>query len=376
MKDNLYLAWQYVCHHRGTTAILITSITLIAYLPAALQVIADNAEEHFRDRAESTPLLVGPRGGDLELVLASVYFDQPCEDVLRMDHFQKIEQQDFGQAIPLHTRFQSRETAIVGTTKDYADLRNLQVANGKMWSRLGECVVGSSAAKKLDIQVGSKIPVDTTTAFLLNDAPLRLREAGILASTETPDDEVIFVDLETTWVIEGLGHGHARSAEHGSPEATLYTDITAENVHSFHFHGNRGNFPITAVIVVPKSQKAETLLMGQYLSPENTAQIARPGQVMDALLGKVFMVRSYIIAIVAAVSLVTLLTLSLVIVLSIRLRRSELVTMSKIGCSRHTIVSILGSQILIILAASFLSATVLTLITDAYGRELVRFFFF
>ncbi|MCH8046918.1 MAG: hypothetical protein IID44_24720 [Planctomycetes bacterium] len=60
------------------------------------------------------------------------------------------------------------------------------------------------------------------------------------------------------------------------------------------------------------------------------------------------------------------------IVLSIRLRRGEIATMSKLGCSRLTIVSILGSQILIILAISAASATVLTLITDAYGPELVR----
>ena len=45
--------------------------------------------------------------------------------------------------------------------------------------------------------------------------------------------------------------------------------------------------------------------------------------------------------------------------------------MSKLGCSRLTIVSILGSQILIILAISAASAAVLTLITDAYGPELV-----
>ena len=126
--------------------------------------------------------------------------------------------------------------------------------------------------------------------------------------------------------------------------------------------------------MIPDSQKAETLLMGQYLSPESTSQIARPREVMDALLGKVFMIRSYIVAIVAAVSLVTLLTLSLVIVLSIRLRRSELVTMFKIGCSRYTIASILGCQLLIIFAVSFLFALALTVITDAYGRELVRLF--
>jgi putative ABC transport system permease protein len=202
----------------------------------------------------------------------------------------------------------------------------------------------------------------------------RLEFVCLFATTETPDDEAIFVDLKTTWIIEGLGHGHTKGAKHGSSEAASYTDITEENVSSFHFHGDKDKFPITAIIVVPASQKAETLLMGQYLSPEDTAQVARPRDVMDGLLAKVLMVRSYIIAIISVVSLVTLLTISLVIALSIRLRREEIATMTKMGCSRFTIASVLGSQILIIIAISAVFAALLILITDAYGPELVRLF--
>ena len=44
MRDSFYLAWQYLRHHRLTTAVLVASITLIIYLPAALQVIVANAE--------------------------------------------------------------------------------------------------------------------------------------------------------------------------------------------------------------------------------------------------------------------------------------------------------------------------------------------
>ncbi|MEO2047774.1 MAG: ABC transporter permease, partial [Pirellulales bacterium] len=306
MSGNLYMAWHYLCHHRFTTAVLVASITLIAYLPAALNVIVDNAEQHFRTRAASTPLVVGARGSPLELVLASLYFDVPYDDVLRMEQFRRCEKQELGQAIPLHTRFQARGCAIVGTTTDYAQLRSFRVAQGRMWNLLGECVVGARVAERLDIHVGSKIPVSTATAFVLDGAPLRLNVVGILAATETADDEAIFVDLKTTWIIEGLGHGHASAAQHGSPEAEAYTDITPENVSSFHFHGNEAAFPLTAIIVIPANQKAETLLLGQYLSPEETSQIARPREVMDALLKKVLMVRSYMIAVITVVSLVTL----------------------------------------------------------------------
>ncbi|MEO2047318.1 MAG: ABC transporter permease [Pirellulales bacterium] len=371
MRDSLYLAWQYLRHHRLTTAVLMASITLIIYLPAALQVIVANAEQHFRSRAIFTPLLIGPRGSELELVLSNIYFDKPYKEIMRFEQLRRIERQELGEAIPLHTKFAARDCQIVGTSKNYLRARKLRMAQGESWSILGECVVGTSVAGRLGLQVGDKIPVSSSPAFVLDSPPLRLSVAGVLTATETPDDEAIFVDLETVWILEGLGHGHAASAQHGSPEVQLFTDITTENAASYHFHGDRGKFPITAVMVIPASDKAETILLGQYFSPDESAQILRPDEVMNSLMKRILMVRSYIVAAIALISLVTLLTMSLVIVLSIRLRRSELATMSKIGCSRHKIVSILGSQIAIILVVSLILATMLSAATNLCGPDLV-----
>lgn len=376
MRDSIYLAWQYLRHHRLTTVVLVASITLILYLPAALQVIVTNAERHFRSRAESTPLVIGPRGSPLELVLATVYFDKPYEQTMRMEQHKRVEEQEVGKAIPLHARFLARDCQVVGTTKEYVTTRGLRTVRGSKWKMLGECIVGARAADRLDLHVSDKIPVSTSTAFILDNPPLRLRVAGVLAPNETPDDEVIFVSLETAWIIEGLGHGHAHGSQHGLPEAELYTDITEQNAASFHFHGSRDKFPITATLVIPESEKAETILLGQYISADETAQIVRPREVMEGLLERVIMIRSYMIAIIALVSLVTLLLMTLVIVLSIRLRRAEILTMTKMGCSRFTIASILGSQIAIILVASIAVAVLLTLATNAIGAELVRYFIF
>ena len=373
MRDSLYLAWRYLRHQRLTTAVLVASLTLIIYLPAALQVIVSNAEQHFRSRADSTPLIIGPRGSALELVLASVYFDKPYDSVMRFDHLKRVETQNFGTAIPMHTRFEARECQVVGTTDSYLRLRQLQIARGRHWNMFGECIIGSRVADRLKVQLDSKIPVSTSTAFSLDNPPLRLNVVGVLASTETPDDEAIFVELETAWIIEGLGHGHVRDAQHGSPDAKLYTDITKQNVSSFHFHGSRGKFPITAIIVIPDNDKSQTLLLGQYFSPEETAQIVQPRTVMDGLLKRIVMVRSYMVVIIAVVSLVSMFTMVLVVVLSIRLRRAEIMTMSKMGCSRFKIASILGSQISIILLASVVIAIGLTIATNAFGPELVRY---
>ncbi len=62
MNDSFFLAWRYLQHHRVTSLVLIASLSLIIYLPAAMQVIVASGERHFRWRADSTPLVIGPRG--------------------------------------------------------------------------------------------------------------------------------------------------------------------------------------------------------------------------------------------------------------------------------------------------------------------------
>ena len=81
LRNSLYLAWQYLRYHWVTAAVLIAAITSIIYLPAALQVIASNAQAHLRERTQTNSLLVGPKGSELELVLGSVYYDKPLDDV-------------------------------------------------------------------------------------------------------------------------------------------------------------------------------------------------------------------------------------------------------------------------------------------------------
>ena len=376
MNNSVFLALRYLLHHRVTSVVLIASISMIIYLPAAMQVIVASGERHFRSRAESTPLIIGPRGSALDLVLGSVYFDKPHEQVTRFQQCKRVEEQKLGTPIPLHLKFAARNCQVVGTTNNYLRFRNLELEKGRHWDMLGECVIGAGVVDRLDVDVGDWIPVSIPTAFLLDSPPLRLQIVGICARTETPDDDAIFVDLDTTWVIEGLGHGHAQGAQHGASETAPYTTITRQNVKSFHFHGNRNEFPITAMIVIPDSTKAQTLLLGQYFSPDETVQIVRPRDVMESLLKRVVMIRSYLIAIIAVISFVTILTMSLVFVLSIRLRRAEIVTMSKIGCSRNGMLFILGGQIIIILSAGGSVAATLTIATYAYGPELARTFIF
>jgi len=74
MSGALFLGWRYLVFHQLKTAILVASITLMLFLPAATRVLVNDSAAALTSRADQTPLVVGASGSPLELVLSSLYF--------------------------------------------------------------------------------------------------------------------------------------------------------------------------------------------------------------------------------------------------------------------------------------------------------------
>ncbi|MGB5294116.1 MAG: ABC transporter permease [Thermoanaerobaculia bacterium] len=388
MKDTLYLAWRYLAHHRIKTAILVGSLTLITFLPVGLNVIVGQSAKELTARAEATPLLVGAKGSPLELALNSLYFESDTPALTTYSEAVRIEESGLAQPIPLYVRFRSREYPIVGTTLEYFDFRGLEIASGRSMAVLGECVLGSRVAVKLGVGPGDTVVSSPESVFdLAGVYPLKMQVVGVLEPSYTADDGAIFVDLKTTWVIKGLVHGHQ---DMDAPEAAAgvlkregdtitanasvvqYNEITPDNVDSFHFHGGMDGYPISAIIAVPHDQKSGTILMGRYEADDDISQIVQPATVMNELLGTILTIREFVVAALILVAIATLATAALVFLLSLRLRRREIDTMSKIGGSRLSIGSLLVSEIVAVLIAGVLLAGLLTVFTAQFGEGLIR----
>jgi putative ABC transport system permease protein len=391
MMDSLYLAWRYLCYQRFKTLILVASIALILFVPAGLQVLFRQGQRELSARARSTPLIIGARGSRLELVLNALYFETNAAPPLSMAEVDRLRATDLAVPIPLHTRFRARAFPIVGTTLEYFSLRHISPIRGRQIAMLGECVVGSSVADDLDIGPGGSIVSTPENPFdLAGVYPLKMNVVGVLPSTGTADDRAVFVDVKTTWIIAGLGHGHQDLVRPDAASQILdksdsggitanasvvqYTEITARNAASFHFHGAPADFPINAIIAVPNDAKSSTLLRGRYLSPTDVAQIVVPSEVMLDLLGTILTVRSLIIAASSIVAVAALLTTALVFILSLRLRQREIRTMHRLGCSRQTIASIVAAEIVVVFLAACLLAAALTVVTSQLGANVVRWF--
>ena len=388
MNGVLYLAWRYLAFHRIKSVILIFSIMLIVFLPVGLNVLVEQGAEELTARADATPLLIGAKGSPLELALNSLYFETDTPERMTYAEARRLGESGLAQPLPLYVRFHSREYPIVGTTLEYFDFRRETFSAGRAMAVLGECVLGAGVARQLGIGPGDTVVSSPETVFdLAGVYPLKMQVVGVLAPSFTPDDQAIFVDIKTAWILEGLGHGHQDLAAPEAAAAVLtregstitanasvvqYNEITPENIDSFHFHGDLSGYPLTAVIAVPDSDKSGVILMGRYEGADELSQIIRPRVVMDELLATVLTVQSFIVTAVVMVASSTVATAILVFMLSIRLRRREITTMMKIGGSRMTVLSVLASEILAVLVISLILALGMTLLTAHYGSSFIR----
>jgi putative ABC transport system permease protein len=391
MIDSLYIAWKYLSFNRARTATLVACVTLIAILPLALQLLLAESERQLLSRAESTPLLLGAPGSALDLVMNGLYFDDEVPQLISMMAVESLEASGLAMPIPLYVRFKARRFPIVGTTLDYFDFRALTIAEGRQLAQLGECVIGAEVAARLGITVGDSLLSSPETVFdLAGVYPLKMQVAGVLQRSHTPDDLAVFVDIKTAWVVQGLVHGHEdvtrpqdasviieRTDANVVANARLveYTEITTENIDSFHFHGAPGDYPLSAVIAVPDDAKAGTILRGRYLDGDAGYQLVVPETVIDGLLANIFRIKHMLDAVILVVGVATVLALILVFALSIRLRQREIHAVFRIGGSRLTIVRLLAAEIAIIVLFSGLLCMAAIVLVHQYSNELVRTLF-
>ncbi len=388
MIDSFYLAWRYIIYNRIKTITLVVCVSVIVILPFALKTLLKESEQQLMSRADTTPLIIGVKGNALDLVMNTLYFSKEKPGFINMLAVDKVMDSGLALPIPIYSRFQVREYPIVGTTLDYFDFRHCKIKVGRSFAMIGESVIGADVASKLRLSVGDNILSSPENLFDLGGVyPLKMTVTGILDKTNSADDKAVFVDLKTAWVIQGLGHGHqdvntikdadsivnrSQNLVTASAKIKQYAEINAENLESFHFHGDSSIYPITAIIAVPQDDKSATILRGRYLPEQNTQQIVRPKQVIEDLLSNIFRIKDFIDAVILIVAIAMILALFLIFSLSLRLRQKEIKTIFHLGCRRGTVVQLIAAEIVIVVVFSGILCYFSLILLQQFQVEIVH----
>lgn len=384
--DSFYLAWRYLNFNKIKSVIIVICVTVIMSLPILLQIFAKEAESQLRSRAEKTPLLLGKQSSTMDLVLSSLYFTDEYPPTITMDTYNKVSESMLGQSIPLFRKFSADGFPIIGTNLDYFSFRQLEYNSGRPFIYLGEVVLGSSVAEKLNLTAGDSLFSSTDNLFdLAGSYPLKMLVSGVLEKAHTPDDHAVFADIKTTWIIAGLGHGHKDIERLNDPSVILnqdkksisanakllhYNEITEKNRMSFHFHGDMSNYPLSSIIFIPDNKKSEALIKGRFIEGSHQQQIIKPSNVVEVLLSRIFQMKSMINGATLLTTLATLLALILVFSLSAQLRKQEFEVLFKLGCGSRFILQLILSEISLVILASTITCTLIIAFTWPY-RELI-----
>ena len=383
----IFLGMRYVQRNRGKVTLLIAAFTLVWLLPLSIGLLVKRAETQLRARAVESPLLLGKSGSALELSFNGLYFTKPAIATLPYRHVEEVRESGLAEAIPLYARFSASGYRIVGTSLEYFDYRGLEYAEGRPLLRLGECVIGATVAEREGLKEGDSLISSPETLFdLAGVYPLKMKVVGILAPSSTPDDDVVFVDPKTTWIIEGLGHGHVEAAESPAEQrlkaddskavklnasVVQYNEVTSENAASFHFHGEIGNNPITSIIVIPNDAKSRAIVKGRYAANE-TLQLISPEEEMDELFATVFSVQQLVLWLLGVVGAATLLIGGLVFLLSYRLRREEFGHLRRLGADIATLRALIAFEAGFVILSSLVVSGIGLFLTDQLAPALIR----
>lgn len=372
------ITFYHLMRNKWVTLLMLLALSITFYFPILSNALSSLLNRHMMSRAEQTPLIVVAKGSRFQSVLNTIYFRTETLETISKKVYDKLSTRKNIEVIPIYNVFRAKVSIadefesipIIATTQDYLNFRGLETRTGDVFLFPGEIVIGHKLAQQTGLQVGDTVLSEISSLINLNAIyPLRMKITGILKETGTEDDGMIFSDLKSGWIMAGLFHGHGTPLELGkdyilntNDQVTVmkknvitYTEITDDNLNSFHFHGDYGELPLTSLIVVPKDERAAVITAGR-INAQGKQSAYRPVAVMEEFFDLIFAINkifnSYFVLVMSAVSCF----IAIIILLSSRLRRDEFKTIQTLGGSRYVVFKLYFCEYSILLITSLLVA--------------------
>ena len=209
--------------HLLSTLVTVVSIALAGGLLMAVWVVKDQSRSTFTGQSGGWDAVLGARGAKLQLVLNAIFHLEASPGNIAFDDYEGIRTNRAVEvAVPIAVGDNYRGYRLVGTTTNQFEVEyskgqrfRLQPGGRLFDDGYREAVVGSFAARKLGLTIGSEFK----PYHGLNFDPKAQHEetyvvVGVLEPSNTPADRVIWIPLAG---LQNMG-GH---------DASTSTDVSA-----------------------------------------------------------------------------------------------------------------------------------------------------
>ena len=231
-------------NRRGTAILTIFSISISVTLLIGVENIRKGVRTSFSSAVSGTDIIVGARGGSLQLLLYSIFRIGNSPNNISWESYNELRNNKRVKwTIPISLGDSHRGFRVVGTNLDYfkffryGSKRELEFLKGKPFSKVFETVIGSEIAIKFNYKLNEKIIIahGTGKKSFLNHDDKPFKIVGILKPTGTPVDQSLHVSLEgiTAMHVDWESGAPPMEGESISAEEVLKLDLTPEEITSF-----------------------------------------------------------------------------------------------------------------------------------------------
>ncbi len=324
----LHLAGKSAWNRRGTLALIVFSIALSTTLLLGIEKLRTQIRESFAQSVSGTDLVVGARGGNIQLMLYAIFHLGGATSNMGWDSAQAIAQRDdVAWTIPISLGDSHQGHPVVATTDDFFEHyrfragRQIELAAGERPAGLFDVVLGAETAGKLGYSLGQKIILShgSSGARLAEHDDKPFTVTGILAPTGTPVDHSLYIGL------------HAMEALHinwrgGVPLPGMR--VTPEQAARFNLEPKS----ITALLVGLK-KRGRVFALQREINEWKAEPLmgVMPGVAMDQIWSMVAVGERALLLISALVTVTGLAGLAAAILAGLGERRRELAILRSVG---------------------------------------------
>lgn len=334
--------WTIACasawHRRFALSLVVLSLALSTLLLLLVERVRQDVRHNFSNAVSGTDLIVGARGGAVQLLLYSVFrIGQPTQTI-EVASLQALERDPAVRwVVPLSLGDTHRGYPVVATTPAYFEhfrygrRQPLELQDGHGLAGVFDAVLGADVAQSLGYRLGQQLVLSHGSGALEtaehDDLPFTV--VGVLARTGTPVDRSVHISLQGMQAlhVDWMG-GMPMPGRRTSAEQLQGMDLTPRTV--------------TAALVGLKSRTAVFAVQRRVNAFEAEPLMAvLPGVTLDELWGTVATMERALTLMSALVGLVSLAGLMAVVMTALEQRRRELAVLRSVGAGPQRVFGLL-----------------------------------
>lgn len=353
------LAWKNIWFKPLNTILSIILLTSSVAIITTLILVEKQFEEKFTKNIDGVDLVMGAQGSPLQLILSSVYHVDAPTGNISYDSAKVWMQHPFVEkAIPLAFGDNYRGFKILGTTSDYLEKYEAKIAEGKIFEKNFEVVIGSEIAQKLSLTLGDEFygsHGDAAEGHVHEEFAYKV--VGIAAPTGKVVDNLILCTIPSVWQM----HGDHEPTENENPPHGEEGHVHAEGDDHDHHQDvtiDEPGMEITAVLLKFRN-KMGIVTWPRIIAQNTKMQVASPALEVNRLFSLFGIGIQALQYLAYGIMLISGISIFIALYNTLKERKNEFALLRVNGAKRMQLTQLVLIESLLLCIVGFIFGTIL-----------------